>query len=53
LELDINESKLVAQIHSLADVLSTVYDEDKIIIKFRSDKIAENKINQLLMNRKK
>lgn len=46
--IDISRSKLMSQIYELSDVISTKYDEDKISIFIRTDKINFNKITGLI-----
>jgi GTP-binding protein HflX len=43
-----HESKKVSQIHSLAEVLSTKYHDDKVEIKFRTDKSNLEKIERMV-----
>ncbi|MGE5399351.1 MAG: GTPase HflX [Ignavibacteriales bacterium] len=47
-ELELNDSKTVARIHSLADVINTTYDEDKILIKYRANSASSNKIKRMI-----
>jgi GTP-binding protein HflX len=47
LRLKIHDGKTVSQIHSIAEVLSTVYEEDYIEIKYRADKENLNKIKKI------
>ncbi|MEI7811222.1 MAG: GTPase HflX [Ignavibacteria bacterium] len=48
LELSINDSKIVARIYSLADVIEAVYDEDKIRIRYRANNVSSNKIKRMI-----
>lgn len=48
LTLNIRQSKLVAQIHSLAQVISAEYDEDKIIIKYKTNRENSDKIKKMI-----
>ncbi len=48
INLRLEDQKLAASIHSLADVLETKYDEDKISITFRTDKALAEKIYRLI-----
>ncbi len=48
LTLKIHQSKIVAQIHSLAQVLSTKYNEDKIIIKYKTNRENADKIKKIV-----
>lgn len=48
LQLHAAESKLVAQIHTLAHVISTTYDEDQIYIKYRATKKNSEKIKSFV-----
>jgi GTP-binding protein HflX len=47
-ELKNHNSKLVSQIHSLADVIDVSYEDDLIIMTYRADKATINKINGLI-----
>ncbi|HEX3072903.1 MAG TPA: GTPase HflX [Ignavibacteriales bacterium] len=42
------DQKKIAQIHSLAEVLSIDYDDDKVVIKFKADKKNYNKLKSIL-----
>jgi GTP-binding protein HflX len=46
--LDVKDSKIVAKIHSLTDVISTVYDDEKVLVKFRANTVTSNKIKSLI-----
>ncbi|NLT51111.1 MAG: GTPase HflX [Ignavibacteria bacterium] len=48
LEIPLSKSALVFRIHSLAEVISTEYDENSIIIKFRTDPVTSNKIKGIV-----
>lgn len=48
LEIPLSKSALVSRIHSLAEVISTEYDENSIVIKFRTDPATSNKINGII-----
>ncbi len=48
IRLDIQDGKSVAQIHSIAEVIATVYEEDYVEIKYRADKENLNKIKKLV-----
>ncbi len=48
LVLHVKESKLVAKIHSLAEVLSTTYEDESVNITFRASAENFNKIERLL-----
>ncbi|PKL81663.1 MAG: GTPase HflX [Ignavibacteriae bacterium HGW-Ignavibacteriae-3] len=52
-ELKQHESKLVSWLYELAEILSADYDEDKIIITYRTNASAHNKIQGLLKSRNK
>jgi len=43
-----HHSKLVSQIHSLAEVVDVKYEDDVIIMKFRANKPTVNKISNLI-----
>ncbi|MCU7493289.1 MAG: GTPase HflX [Ignavibacteria bacterium] len=47
-ELELTDSRTVAKIHSLADVISATYDEDRILIKYRANDASSNKIKRIL-----
>ncbi|KAB2909112.1 MAG: GTPase HflX [Ignavibacteriales bacterium] len=47
LELSYAQSGLVATIHSLAKVNELKYEDDKIVVKFRADKVSSQKIKRL------
>ncbi|MCZ7602928.1 MAG: GTPase HflX [Melioribacteraceae bacterium] len=47
-ELKNHHSKLVSQIHSLAEVVDVKYEDDVIIMKFRANKPTVNKISNLI-----
>jgi GTPase len=49
----IGDSRLASQIHSLAEVVSTNYEEDVIKLKIRTNKENANKIKKLLSVQKK
>ncbi|MCX6150887.1 MAG: GTPase HflX [Ignavibacteriales bacterium] len=46
--LGLDDSKIVAKIHSMADVISTIYDEEKVLVKFRSNTTISNKIKRII-----
>jgi len=48
--LHITQSKLIAQIHEIADVLSAEYVEDKVEITFKTDAANHSKIEKLVKN---
>jgi len=48
-----NETKLASQIHNLAKVLSIRYNDDQMIIRFRSNKVNADKIKNLLQGKEK
>jgi GTP-binding protein HflX len=48
IEIRNNLSKLISQIHTLADVIEKKYEEDIIRITYRADKSTVNKINNLV-----
>lgn len=48
LELDINDSKVVSQIHTLADVIDIKYEDTVIKITYRTDPANHNKIMRLV-----
>jgi GTP-binding protein HflX len=46
--LDLEDSKIIAKIHSIADVISLIYDEEKVLVKFRANNSAANKIKRMI-----
>jgi GTP-binding protein HflX len=46
--LNLDDSRIIAKIHSVANVISLIYDEDKVIIKFRADNSVSNKIKRMI-----
>lgn len=48
IDLSINDSRTAAKIHSLAEVLSTNYDEEKIHIKYKTNKENSDKIKKMV-----
>jgi GTP-binding protein HflX len=46
--LPVEKSRIAAKIHELADVLSTRYDEDKILISYRTKKENSEKIKKMI-----
>ena len=46
--LSSTQSKIIAQIHSLADVISVEYIDDKVEIVFKADKANHNRIERLV-----
>ena len=46
--LNATQSKLIAQIHSTADILNIEYVDDKVKIIFKADKVNFNKIEKLI-----
>lgn len=53
IELKPHESKLVSQLYELAEILSADYDEDKIVVTYRTNASTHNKIQSLLKARTK
>jgi GTP-binding protein HflX len=49
----IEETKLASAIHSLADVISTKYEQEHVKLKFRASKKNANRINKLLHKNEK
>jgi GTP-binding protein HflX len=49
----IEETKLASAIHSLADVISTKYEQEHVKLKFRAKKKNANRINKLLHKNEK
>jgi GTP-binding protein HflX len=50
ISIAIEETKLASQIHKLAKVLSTQYNDSAMVIRFRSNKMNAEKINKLLQS---
>jgi GTP-binding protein HflX len=50
ISIALDESKLASKIHTLAKVLSTKYNDDKMILRYRSNKVNADKINKLLQS---
>lgn len=50
--IDISKSKLLSQIYDLVDVINTKYDEDKISIFLRTDKVNYNRIMGMINSSK-
>jgi len=53
ISIAIEETKLVSQIHSLADVVSTEYEDEVVKLKYRTTKQNSNRINKLILNNRK
>jgi GTP-binding protein HflX len=53
IELKPNESKLVSRLYDLAEILSAEYEEDKIVITYRANASAHNKIQGIINSRNK
>ena len=51
--ITIGDTKLVSQIHSLADVVSTDYEDEVVRFRIRASKENANKISKLLSSNKK
>jgi GTPase len=47
-QLGLDNSNIVAKIHSLTDVISTVYDDEKVLVKFRANAETRNKIKRFI-----
>jgi len=47
-ELAFEDSKIIAKIHAMAEVLSTEYDDEKVLIKFRANNAISNKIKRMI-----
>lgn len=48
IELDVSKSKLISQIHNLADVLSIKYENSSAIISYKTDKVNESRLQSLI-----
>jgi 50S ribosomal subunit-associated GTPase HflX len=48
IDLDLTDSKTAAKIHSLAEVLSTKYDDKEIHITFRTNRENADKIKKMV-----
>ncbi len=53
IELDHSESKFAAQLYEMAEILSAVYEEDKIVISYRANSSVHKQIQQIIKSRKK
>lgn len=51
IELKPHEAKLVSQLYEMAEILSADYDEDKIVVTYRTNASTYNKIQGLLNSR--
>ncbi len=51
IELKLHESKLVSRLYELAEILSADYDEDKIVVTYRTNASTHNKIQGILKSR--
>ena len=47
-QVDLEDSGIIAKIHSLANVVSLIYEDGKVLIKFRADISASNKIRRII-----
>lgn len=47
-ELGIDDGNLVSKIYSMADVINTTYDEDRILVKYRANNVSSNKIKRMI-----
>lgn len=47
-EIDVARSKLISQIHNLADVLSIDYEDNRAVIKYKTDKTSQSRIESLV-----
>lgn len=50
IEIDSSESKIISQIHSLADVQSIKYEDNFALISYRTSSINESRIQSLIMS---
>jgi len=48
IDLDLSKTKMAAKIHSMAEVLSTKYDDNKMYITYRTNKQNSDKIKKLV-----
>jgi GTP-binding protein HflX len=48
IELNHHQSKLIYQLYNLAEIISVVYENDKIIVTYRADKSVHEKINRMI-----
>jgi len=48
IELDYAQSGLVSSIHNLAKVNDLKYEDDRIVVKYRADKVNSEKIKRLV-----
>ena len=47
-QVNLEDSGIIAKIHSLANVVSLIYEDGKVLIKFRADISASNKIRRII-----
>lgn len=52
IKLDISSSKIVSKIYQIADVLSTEYDEENILLKYRANSKTSNQIKRMIHDQK-
>lgn len=52
ISLDINESKLISSIYDLAEVLSADYEEDKVVVRYRTSSSNNQKIIKMINSNK-
>ena len=48
IDLNLEDSKTAAKIHTLAEVLDTKYDDSKIHIKYKTDRHNSDKIKRMV-----
>jgi len=53
ISIGIEETKLVSQIHSLAEVISTKYNNGSVVLNFRTSKENKDRIRKLLAENEK
>ena len=53
ISLHVSESKIISQIHSLAQILNTKYEDENVVLEFRTSSANANKIERLINETKK
>ncbi len=53
ISLHVSASKLISQIHSLAQILNTKYEDENVVLEFRTSTSNANKIERLINETKK
>ncbi len=53
ISLHVSESKIISQIHNLAQILNTTYEDENVILEIRTSSINAKKIESILNEKKK